>query len=169
MTKATQTVPCSRLWRLHIARCTGEISSSAGTNPPVARAGLAEPRPTSAAFQGLWPLLYAHARRLAPLVARGWRPAHTRLRLRRWRPRDTGRDAPLTRGATLSSACCKEVSNLRVQPRSQQTARAIPCGPRGLERKLSGSVPQVALQIHPGAVHEWGYLFRGEAQVGSVF
>lgn len=31
------------------------------------------------------------------LVARSSQPAHTRPRLRRWRPRDTGRDAPLTR------------------------------------------------------------------------
>jgi len=52
-------------------------------------------------FQDIWPLPYVQVRRLAPLVARGSQPAHTRPRLRRWRPRDTGRNAPLTRGASL--------------------------------------------------------------------
>jgi len=133
VTKATRTVPCQRLWRLHISGyllvlCTHGALASAPANSPDGRAELTELRPIDSGFQGLRPFICEQLRAQArALVARGSRPAHTRPRLRRWRPRDTDRNAPLTRGASLQGTRADEsdsdLAQARVTYREEPRAR----------------------------------------------
>jgi hypothetical protein len=115
VTKATRT----RVPALHVLAATHPVTpwrSSAtqlsGINPQISRAGFSRTYADRQHFsRGLAPSLNDRSHRRTvpchrwsrPSSARGSQPAHTRPRLRRWRPRDTGCDAPRTRGA-ISSA-----------------------------------------------------------------